>query len=441
MNCQECRELLVAREEGVLEPHRRGELVEHLSACPECRAFGEVEGELHRRLQRRGDLFRRHTDPQAVMDRIVREQSFQLRRLTMQKRMRFASAGIAAAAVLVIAFGLSGLLHQKEASASDVLAAASMAASKLDSVHLKGRMRTIAHDNFEMIGLEYDFVPIEMWKQFTPTSKWRVDKSGRVAVMDGNELVMLIKSKPPEAAKAGPKSGLVGFLKSLLDVDKVLDRELAIAVKEGSDLQLTHQQGRDGAEELMVTINTKATVNPNDWLRNKYIEESDTRRIYTFDAKSKLLKGLQIFVKTKNADVLVLEISQVECNPKLAPDLFVLELPKDTVWFQEPQVLPDNKKYEAMTPEETARAFFEACEKEDWGEVQKFWCTTAIPEDLKRYLGGLKLINLGKAFKSPGYGGYFVPYEIKLKDGYTKKMNLAVRNDNPAHRYVVDGGI
>jgi hypothetical protein len=34
--------------------------------------------------------------------------------------------------------------------------------------------------------------------------------------------------------------------------------------------------------------------------------------------------------------------------------------------------LPDNKKYERMTLDQTAWAFFEACEKEDWDEVRKF---------------------------------------------------------------------
>jgi hypothetical protein len=33
-----------------------------------------------------------------------------------------------------------------------------------------------------------------------------------------------------------------------------------------------------------------------------------------------------------------------------------------------------------------------------------------------------------------------VPYEIKLANGHVKKWNLAVRKDNPAHRWQVDGG-
>jgi hypothetical protein len=94
-----------------------------------------------------------------------------------------------------------------------------------------------------------------------------------------------------------------------------------------------------------------------------------------------------------------------------------------------------------MGPRETAQAFFEACADEDWDEFLKFWPASAVDQRLKDYLGGIEIISIGEPFKSGRYAGWFVPYEIKFKNGHTKKMNLAVRNDNPAQRYVVDGGI
>jgi hypothetical protein len=38
------------------------------------------------------------------------------------------------------------------------------------------------------------------------------------------------------------------------------------------------------------------------------------------------------------------------------------------------------------------------------------------------------------------YPGKFVPYEIKLKSGETRKARLAVRNDNPEKIWEIDGG-
>jgi hypothetical protein len=64
-----------------------------------------------------------------------------------------------------------------------------------------------------------------------------------------------------------------------------------------------------------------------------------------------------------------------------------------------------------------------------------------INEQLKQYLGGLEIVSIGESFTSKVYSGRFVPYEIKLRSSQTKKWNMAVRKDNPAHRWQVDGGI
>ncbi len=94
-----------------------------------------------------------------------------------------------------------------------------------------------------------------------------------------------------------------------------------------------------------------------------------------------------------------------------------------------------------MGPKEVAHAFFQACANEDWGEFSKFFVASEVDQRLKNILGGLEIISIGEPFKSGLYPGWFVPYEIRFKhDRETKKMNLAVRNDNPAKRYVVDGG-
>ena len=62
-------------------------------------------------------------------------------------------------------------------SAAEVLAQAIRATSNLTSVHLQARIRTIPHDNFEMIGLTYDFVDHDLWKKFELPPQWRVEKS------------------------------------------------------------------------------------------------------------------------------------------------------------------------------------------------------------------------------------------------------------------------
>jgi hypothetical protein len=80
------------------------------------------------------------------------------------------------------------------------------------------------------------------------------------------------------------------------------------------------------------------------------------------------------------------------------------------------------------------------------------------------YFGGLEIVSLGKPFKGriilagiPAgerkrmgaqgarkdfeYPGVYVPYEIRLKDGDVRKWQLAIRCDNPEHRWYFDGGM
>ena len=181
-------------------------------------------------------------------------------------------------------------------------------------------------------------------------------------------------------------------------------------------------------------------------MRNKFFDSADIRRVYRFDAKTQRLEGMDAYLRRwSGGDVLVLTVERIEYDRPIDPALFVLDLPKDVKlrdWrkeYKEPQRLPDNEKYEKMTPKEAARVFFEACAKEDWNEVQKF-----VPEDLddgfKKQWGGLKLVAIGKPFKAKTYFGWYIPYEVKFKHGGGKTMNLCMRNDNPGRRYVVGGG-
>ena len=129
----------------------------------------------------------------------------------------------------------------------------------------------------------------------------------------------------------------------------------------------------------------------------------------------------------------------------------------------------DNANYRQLTgttPAEMAQNFFDACSREDWSTVGKFWPDT-LKDGTKKYLGGMEVISLGKPFKARisiaallelrpnlrdefrGMGNQkdfqgpqvYVPYEIRLKDGNVEKWQLAIRCDNPDHRWYFDGGL
>jgi hypothetical protein len=73
----------------------------------------------------------------------------------------------------------------------------------------------------------------------------------------------------------------------------------------------------------------------------------------------------------------------------------------------------------------------------------KFLGQTEVSQRFKDYLGGLEILEIGEPFQSPSYTskGWFIPYKIRLNTGTIKEHNLALRRDNPANRFELDGGI
>ena len=313
------------------------------------------------------------------------------------------------------------------------------AAADLRTVHLKCRMRTPPRDNFAAIGAKHPLVDVELWKQSGDDARWRIEKSGRAVVMDGESTVMLIR--PNYAIKVGPTKAAfdTGWLHRLAAVDMTVTNELQSALAKGWDLKLSHEKGAGGQRKLVVTVQAKAGLDDDDYLKNKFFMTADTRRVYRFDAASGRLEGLKVYLHAGDRDVLILEVTQIDYNPRIDPAVSTLALPKDVVWHKPPRRLPDNQKYEKMTPQQAARAFFEACGKEDWPEARKFW--GPMTDRIRQHLAGLKVIRIGEPFQSKLSGAWFVPYEIRLRSGAVRKHNLALKKPKQAGRFIIDGGI
>ncbi len=357
---------------------------------------------------------------------------------------------IAAAAAIIIAAALiTNILNKpipviSTASAAQLLTEAAKAVEDVWSIHIKARMRTRPGDNLGMISLEGDFIPIEMWKKVDDAGVvlWRIEKPGRVIVTNEDSTIMLMGQNEAVKARPSPIGAFDSWYGHLMNVDEIIDNVLKETMEQPNDqVCMYNEVAKEGTELVLETESAARGDFTNDWCKNSGIETSDHKKVYRFDAESKLLKGFEVYVHTDKEDILIFEVTDIEYNPEIDDGMFTLELPKDMIWYEEPKPLADNEKYQRITPEEAARAFFQSCTDENWDETLKFWPMSAVDDKLKSYLGGLEIISIGEPFKSGLYPGWFVPYEIKFRNGRIKKMNLAVRNDNPAKRYIVDGGI
>ncbi|SPE57244.1 hypothetical protein SBV1_270043 [Verrucomicrobia bacterium] len=351
------------------------------------------------------------------------------------------SAAAAAAAILVIAMLAS---PHAQAAAAEVMAKGAKALAKLTSVHLRGRLRTEPQDNFSMISAASDFQTIELWKQFEPELKWRAEKPARVAVMDGNSTLLYIKSgnlalKVPHPA---PSAFDTGWLHLFANLSAAITNELNNALAKGWSMSLNRQTGADGLTKAVVTIQTKAGLPFNDYLKDTSFDRSDTRRVYQFDDQTGLLEAVHIYLEASTGETLMFKLDQIEYNEPIDPSVFQLELPTNVIWWQdEMPMLPDNQKYAAMTPEQAAQAYFDAFARKDWAEAEKFR-RSAVDEGTKQEVGGLQVISIGQSFHSAdqNYPGLFVPYEIKLANGEVLKHHIALKKDAKTGRWWVDGG-
>ena len=444
MNCAECRGNLVAYVEGLLNDEESLRCQVHVETCASCRAEHAVISRLQRQLAARGETASEVFIVEPVMRQVRGVQAKRERETIMSRlftRWGFGlSAAAGAAAIILIALLVS---PRTQATAAEVLARGAKAVARLTSIHLSGQLRTLPADNFSQIGAGHDFHKIELWKQFEPELKWRIEKPGRVAVMDGQSTVLYIKTANMgmRLPQPSPSAFDTDWLHRIANLSTAITDELNKARAHGWKMSLTEERAADGRMKSIVTVEAKSGLPENDYLQNKFFEGSDKRRVYRFDSQTELLEAVQVYVAGQAGEVLIFEVNQIDYNQAIDPGVFHLELPANVAWAQEKlEKLPDNEKYASMTAEQAARAFFEACGREDWAEVAKFW-VTPLDDRFKQYLGGIEIVNLGEAFTSKAYPGRFVPYEIKLKIGGIKKHNLALKKDRQTGRWFVDGGI
>jgi outer membrane lipoprotein-sorting protein len=421
MTCREIQKRLVDLFDCE-PPQKLGEIEAHLAACDRCAreyaavqaAVGLIQPQL--RVQPSPDFKER------VMNELMQ---VKLSPNPWRWVLRLAVAG-AAIVLVILLFAQSG-----QSPALNLMAQSAQAMSNLQSVHITARMRTEPNDNFELIVPQADWVPLEIWKQFGDTPKWRVEKPGRVAVMNGASSLMLLR--PNQVVEGGTNPGFLDWVNALLDTDKIMDNELVSARAQLSSARLAEQNGH-----YVLTVQRVAQGDfRNDWLLNKTVSTSNHTRVYRFDAASKRLESMQIALNTKAGDVPVFEITHIAYNESLDPKLFTIDLPPNVIRSLPAEQMPTTRAL-PQSPKEAAAMFFDALSRQDADELLTVYATSAAPSWLKR-ITSLNVVSLGEPFQSGQYPGWFVPYEITM-NGETRKHNLAVRNDNPAHRWVFDGG-
>ena len=389
------------------------------------------EDQVLERLRPKRKIAASHFFKERVMKAIAEENAGTGSKVRRNNWPRWAMLGCAAAILILILPMLPSGTGKSPGIA--LLAQSVQAMSNVQTVHITGRIRTLPGDNFEIIGTDYEFVPIEIWREYANPPRWRIEKPGRIVVMDGASATLYM-AKSNEAVKGTPSAGFVEWLRPLLDPQSILERELAAARQGSAQAYVNELNG-----VLTATLQRAARGDfANDWARNKSIPESDHNCVYRFDAATKRLQSLQVIVKAAGKEVVVADFDTIRYNEQLSSELFTLQLPTDVDWLSD---RPSKAVRMAFSgPREVAVFFFDSLARRDWDSVLQVSSGKRVPDMVQRMYGGLKVIQIGEPFHSGIVPGYFVPYQVHLSDGTVKSHKLHVRNDNPTQQWIVDGG-
>ena len=437
MNCQETMERLPDLFDT--EENSDAELVRvHLADCPACRVHFEEQQRVFGMVRQTTRVAASHQFGAKTMNAIRSAAALGTTTTGSFWNIRgWRRWTVAACAAALLFFLLPFVpLHfggGNSTPAFSVLAQSIEAMSDVQTIHMTGRMRTVPGDNFELIGTDYGFVPLEIWRQYNP-SRWQVEKTGRTVVMDGQSAVMYI-AKLNAYMKASPQAGFVEWLRPLLNPESILQDELDSAKQTPSQAKVTEADGT-----ITLTVQRKAKGSfTNSWARNKSIDESDHTCIYKFDSATKRLQSLQVAIHTDGQDVTVLELNDIRYNEPLPVDIFALQLPTGAEQMPAVDEMPPAAPIPG--PKDVAQYFFDALAREDMDQVRDvFPVNPVVMMLMKEHFGGLSVLSIGEPFQSGTYPGYFVPYQVRLRDGSEKSYRLAVRNDNPQKRWTIDGG-
>lgn len=447
MNCIEVNEKMADLFDNNVNQDMKDEFFTHFRECHDCRTLYDEMVRGMAELQPRVTVDAgRELHARILEKALTTGNPYQSRRVRILpvltptwKKVTAIAALLAFLFILFPIFNRPGWFQNNANAANKILGKSITALTDVKSVYMEINVRTLEGDNFEYIDMNEGFVEHKIWKVFGNPSKWRIEKPGRMVVMDGNNQYLYCH-QAGMALKAGVDAGFVGWMKILLDPVQILQKEQEFAAKNDAKYKVD-----DKGNTIILTVHAKAMGDfRNTYALNKSIPESNNRRVYTFDKSTSRLKSFEVYIETGNKEVMVLQLKTIKYDEPIDDANFTIQLPENMNWVLVKDIINDKHTGLAgVRSEEAAKRFFEAWKNEDWKTVDQLMpglMNSADAEQIKQEFGGLTIISIGKSFKSGQYIGEFVPYEIRFKSGSVKKMNLALRCDNPDKKWVVDGG-
>ena len=438
MNCQEFHKMIPDLLAGTLSPEELTTAREHLTSCPACAEALRTARETLRSVTPRFEPSVPEGLEARLLDAVHRRATVSK---TPERRPRRRLVGLlsgvvsaAAVVIVVLTFGL----NTPARAARNRLTQAIASMEGLRSIRIELRIRTSEQENFDYIDPHREFVPHTLEAIYSPRLLWRVEKPGRKALYDGEHTYLwfdslndgLIQPYAPDA---------IGMLNLLIDPSQLLELERQLTrAHTGARYELRRE-----AEVLYLTVISPAQgdFSQSDHERNTSIIESNTRREYRFDALNGRLLGARVTLLAEEGERALLEIDRITYDAPLDTATLTV-LPEGINWTDQTRNTPA-PRLTGIDAKEAARlilAAFATWDNEILDEALRSYGAHARKLLQSRYAGAT-VERLSEPVRSGKYPGWFIPCTLRMGDGSRERIRLALRNDNSAGSWVVDGGL
>ena len=352
--------------------------------------------------------------------------------------------GAISSAAAVIAVAITLTLNSPVYAARKYFSGAIMAASDVKTMVMKLSVRTKPDEPIDYLNPSLDFIPATVKVIYGEPMLWSMEKKdGRNVLCNGDGYVY---------EWIGGKDGRVGWKKSakgivnselaaFLDPRLLLEAERRTAERNKG----TKYQVIDNGELVVVTAMTTAQgdFSESEYTLNTSLAEASTVRVYSFAKSTGELVQMRIDIVVDDKPITVIESESIAYNePLTASNLSDKDLSQ--IEFQSNDIANAvDSPLVGITADEAAKIILKAMSEWDTeilntamhyfkGDVMK------IVEDRYR---GLEVKSIEKAVKSGLYPGRFVKCKVVLPNGKKETLTLALRNDNKAKVWLVDGGL
>jgi len=451
MNCTECKDLLVAHLEGLLDESQEQAVLEHLGQCKACQA--ELAGlqTLQHRLVHNGKALAQTDLENNVMNRIIREQNVRL------KAAEQASAGLAIRR-LIMKSPISKLVI-----AAAVIVVAIVSLQFLGGPAAYAIEQTITANH----SVRYLHIKLPHGDQDEPKEFW--------IACDENGQVQSVRIQIPEWASQDDGAKTVTWNQGIAKVwfhrknsflicrDETVQKwvlnmvqnsdprdaveRLSEAEKQGK-LTLDIQQPADKTQPIIVTA-----MYPADG------KSPARQEVFHVDPATKLVTMIEYYREDAEGKlVYVGRQENYDYNVPIASEIFVLddEVPANVIRVDqvaEAPGLPQGTMTDQQVVVACVREFWEAIKAQDYAKAGMMF--GGIPaEKMQQWFGRMKVVSIVSIGEptphpNPGVGGFVVPctVEIENPDGtkFTREFpRIAVRQvDREFHpdRWNIHGGI